>query len=859
MIKLFLFKERFPKNIRYYGELYKEIETSLIKDFSEPKKYSIFAVSSGEYKDFLLNTLLEAFNTILGIEIIHSEILLRRLNISKFNRINKIENEIVVSECIKKLKGKYPYLFKKGYQRLLSEASMAFMKNPSIYKKDFEDDFLDSFFELYKESVYKNYNVEIDKEVKYDKAYLQGVNKIFLFGNFEEDENFIKLLTLLKEENVETYIISTKMYKKSKDIIGKIIYSDYDEKIKFSDLKKALTTDDSLCEDISDLTLLEAASVESEINFVLSDVKNEVLKNNEKYSDSAIYLINSSYRSYLLKEAKKANIALNINTSEILKDYFWKSIFIEDISSFFPIDVNVSEFLFYSKNYFEKVLRDNANKDFIIDEVLSDFKNYTENLFLKSKINEESIINLNILESFIEVYFNNKVVNIEDGIYDGLNIFPIGITTPKRFKNVYVMGIDNKSFSGTNNNNFILKKIIKDGEIYEDNRSLDFYLGYLEDVFVSAENKLIISYSTSDMQESSNSLSYIVSNIKGIENYKESVGVNYSYTKNASFAINKEEREIKNFYQKDIYKDIDAINIIREGIDIDDKKKYPEYLESYNGFLDLDIIRYRVNNFLDKAISVSAIDAYLSCPFNFLMTYILNLATFDEKAQQNLNYGSFLHNILDMYYSNFLNKEIDLDCDYLNRIIDNNFDSYFKKESSNYFFNKKSIAAKLANLIDKDIIRQKKNNTVIISTESSYSKSIFDGDKEYIIKAKIDRIDRHIERKDNFIIYDYKKSIYSINKFQNFENKKSVQLPLYGMIFKDVIKEDIFLKLAYINIKNAEIYDFAIDKDAVFKSSISKGKLPHCDFTAIFEIAKDIALEAIRGIRELKFPFYINK
>lgn len=98
--------------------------------------------------------------------------------------------------------------------------------------------------------------------------------------------------------------------------------------------------------------------------------------------------------------------------------------------------------------------------------------------------------------------------------------------------------------------------------------------------------------------------------------------------------------------------------------------------------------------------SISRLEEYKKCPFSFHLKYGLKLKEKEELQMQNIQTGSFMHEIIDTFFEVLEEKDLDirnLDEETLKKIVEEIIESYFEM-SKYYIF---SSTAKFKNLSKK--------------------------------------------------------------------------------------------------------------------------------------------------------------
>ena len=180
--------------------------------------------------------------------------------------------------------------------------------------------------------------------------------------------------------------------------------------------------------------------------------------------------------------------------------------------------------------------------------------------------------------------------------------------------------------------------------------------------------------------------------------------------------------------------------------------------------------------------SVSKLERYRSCPYSYFLQYELKLKEKEELKVQNMDTGSFMHEVIDEFFSkiNLENKNINnLDDEFIKKIIDEIINEKLKNNKNYIFVSKekyKLLIKRLKRIIFKSLkyILETliKSEFKIEGTEIEFGENkkyepinvdLGNGNKLEII-GKIDRID--VAKDENKIyvrIIDYKSSVKNLN------------------------------------------------------------------------------------------------
>ncbi len=301
-------------------------------------------------------------------------------------------------------------------------------------------------------------------------------------------------------------------------------------------------------------------------------------------------------------------------------------------------------------------------------------------------------------------------------------------------------------------------------------------MGFLETRLQDFENIYILSLNDSIMPGTNRTNSFIPYNLRKsfrLPTFDQFDGINaYHFFrllkrgKNITLIYNNssiDNEEEKSRFIRQIEYDFENETIEQHAVlmkNNDDKK------------INKDIVFNKSEAIIDKLkeriFSPSSLKLYLSCPVQFYLKYIVGInepkdlyANFDSAY-----FGTILHKILELYYSDF-QKGIELkDTDiYFNQAIADS-----EIVPLNYYTGKKVLDKKVIKKLVLDILKNDKEEEFkIVGLEDELIAAVSVNNSEIKIKGKLDRVDKI----DNTIrILDYKTGEVKLLTFPD-ENKKS--------------------------------------------------------------------------------------
>lgn len=317
--------------------------------------------------------------------------------------------------------------------------------------------------------------------------------------------------------------------------------------------------------------------------------------------------------------------------------------------------------------------------------------------------------------------------------------------------------------------------------LYEENFSI-------YKVFTLAEEKLYISYTSSDTESKPLRPSIFIMKLKKIFlNLKEESD------------LTEDNSEFVNIYST--FNDlINQIRNLNEGEEVDNiwkivyeyynsNKEWKEKLDTAIKALQKDentqnITKENIEKLYGKKLSttISRLEQYRSCPFSYYLKYGLKLSPQDNFKLQAIDTGTFMHDVIDTFFKTVRENGLtvkELEEEHIEKFIDkiiNDKLSYAK----NYIFTStdryKVLTNRLKRLLKKSIkymVEGLKNSDFeVLKTEAEFKDKayykpieiILNDGKKVELTGKIDRIDLAKTDEGDYIrIIDYKSSIKNID------------------------------------------------------------------------------------------------
>ena len=380
----------------------------------------------------------------------------------------------------------------------------------------------------------------------------------------------------------------------------------------------------------------------------------------------------------------------------------------------------------------------------------------------------------------------------------------------RKTKVVFIIGLNDGVFPSINKNQGFLDDEDRD---YLKDDGIEIAKGTLENLyddnfniykaFTIAEEKIFLSYASSDSDGKSLRASNLVFRIKKI--FPNLLEESDMISKN-NFEIVNEEK----LYDELILK----INEIGNGKEPEklfytvykyyqENKKYTNLLNENIKYIDYSfsekIKKENINKLYGNNLntSISKLEKYMSCPFSYFLQYVLKLKEKEELKVQSFDTGSFMHEVINSFF-----EEVNYSDNKLRDITDEEIEKIVSKiinekllQDNNYIFTAtekykllvqrlKRIITKSLKYIIQSIVQSEfklEGTEVEFGEKGKYKPIILDleNGKKVEITGKIDRIDIAKDEKNTFVrIIDYKSSVKNLD-FGNVYAGLQLQLITY--------------------------------------------------------------------------------
>ena len=418
---------------------------------------------------------------------------------------------------------------------------------------------------------------------------------------------------------------------------------------------------------------------------------------------------------------------------------------------------------------------------------------------------------------------------------DEVTVGDVDRSRSHKIKAVFIIGLNDGMFPSINKAEGFLndddrEKIKQNGvelakgtidRIYEDNFNI-------YKAFTTAEERIFLSYSSSDMEGKSLRPSVLVSRIKKIfEGLKETSDVIYrkseiSTKENTFKELLINLREFRDGNEIDT-KWFDVYNLYNESEEWHEKLAYAVKALNYTNTAE-KIKKENVEKMYGSTLktSVSKLEQYSGCPFSYYLKYGLKLNDKETFNVEAVDTGSFMHDVIDNFFGVIEERNINLKeitDEELEKIVAEIVSEKLKLDR-NYIFTTTSKYKVLSNRLQKVVTMSVKY--IVQSLKQSEFEVFgheleFGGDGQYKpitvitedgkkveITGKIDRVDIMKNPDGTYVrIIDYKSSVKNIDLNQVFYG---LQLQLLTYLNETCKVEDFIpAGVLYFNLINPTI------------------------------------------------------
>lgn len=728
---------------------------------------TIIITKNTEYKDFIVQEGLKRLGALVNTSVLSIDDFYLREAKGNYKFLSELSMRLIIKQVIEMNKGEMPFLNYPSYMDLIFEAikdasanEIDLLKSGGEYKKIYAD---------YEALLKKGGYLGMNESNVLDDLKIKGADAIYFIGFNEMSKKLVHLIEMAKsfERDVKIFIeedfASDELMAFLKENANEYHASDEDLS-HFEKIAKKLFNEEIL--DTAGINFLRADSIEAELDYTLTDIKKKVLKDGYAYGDALIYIMDKSEERALTDMLRAYDIPVNKNSVFHLRDLVWQDKLFADIAasespmtsgSLMPGECHMpstsdmpSECHMTSESIFELI------NTYTSDEMLLDkFKTIIaaiEDIYGKA-ISKEKWIEL------LKLAFKYEVYREKDRLPFGVSVYSADFDTIRRYKLIYIIGMNMDSFPKSMSENFLLDNIYAETGFDKREKMSRLSKNLMKKLFKAADEKITMTYSARTSSDADQGASSFFNEFHINEWISvKSLG---AIEKSASLATSDEQKKFISAY-KNIgpakFINYDEINKLRaEGV----ISKYNGKLESYSAMSVVD-------DFVKNKLTVSFLETFKTCPYAALLGYIYGIepAEVDMKAR---NIGTYMHKVLELYYRNFIGKKVIYDEALLVRTMD-----MIKKTNEYadvYGFELENIESYIKDFIVFDEERMKNSNYIVKEVEKMITIDV-DG---YKIKGKIDRVDEDT-LSGKLLVLDYKKS--------NYINKDSLQLSAYALYYK---------------------------------------------------------------------------
>lgn len=722
---------------------------------------TIIITKNTEYKDFIVQEGLKRLGTLVYTSVLSIDDFYLREAKGNYKFLSDLSMRLIIKQVIEMNKDEMPFLNYPSYMDLIFEAikdasanDIDLLEKGGEYKKIYED---------YEALLKKGGYLGMNESYELDDLKIKEADAIYFIGFNEMSKKLVHLIEMAKkiDKNVKIFIeedfASDELMAYLKENANEYHASD-DDPSHFEEIAKKLFNEEIT--HTAGISFVRADSIEAELDYALTDIKEKVLKDGYAYGDALIYIMDKSEERALMDMLGAYEMPVNKNSVFHLRDLVWQDKLFADIAaSESPMTSGSlmsgecrmpSEYHMTGESIFERI------NTYTADEMLLDkFKKIIaaiEDIYGKA-ISKEKWIEL------LKLAFKYEVYREKDRLPFGISIYSADFDTLRHYKLIYIIGMNMDSFPKSMSENFLLDNIYAETGFDKKEKMSRLSKNLMKKLFKAADEKITMTYSARTSADADQGASSFFNEFHIDEWISvKSLG---AIEKSASLAASDEQKKFISAY-KNIgpakFINYDEINKLRaEGV----ISKYNGKLESYSAMSVVD-------DFVKNKLTVSFLETFKTCPYAALLGYIYGIepAEVDMKAR---NIGTYMHKVLELYYRNYIGKKVIYDEALLVRTMD-----MIKKTNEYadvYGFELENIESYIKDFIIFDEERMKNSNYIVKEVEKMITIDV-DG---YKIKGKIDRVDEDT-LSGKLLVLDYKKS--------NYINKDSLQLSAYALYYK---------------------------------------------------------------------------
>ena len=395
----------------------------------------------------------------------------------------------------------------------------------------------------------------------------------------------------------------------------------------------------------------------------------------------------------------------------------------------------------------------------------------------------------------LKIGLGNSGLGKIPGTQDEVTVGDVDRSRSHKVKAVFIIGLNDGMFPNVNKNEGFFND--QDRELLKQ-KGAELAKGTLEKLyddnfniykaFSTAEEKICLSYSSSDLEGKSLRPSILVNRVKKI----------FPRLEEKSDVVKTQSEVIT---QMSTFEELlQKLSEFRDGEEIEEKwfviynyyansKEWKDKLKNSLKALNYNIEPEKIDTENIQKLygdtlktSVSRLEQYRSCPFSYYLKYGLNLSERQEFKVQALDTGSFMHDVIDSFFDKLQERDIKikgLEQEDIDKIVDEIINEKLSLKK-NYIFTSIPKYIVLANRLRKVIKKSMKyiidslkySDFEVMGHEMEFKNGkeypaiqiSLDNGKRVEVTGKIDRIDIAKAPDGNYIrIIDYKSSAKDIN------------------------------------------------------------------------------------------------
>ena len=406
---------------------------------------------------------------------------------------------------------------------------------------------------------------------------------------------------------------------------------------------------------------------------------------------------------------------------------------------------------------------------------------------------EEEKVSFDKYANILKIGLKNSSLGSIPGTKDQVTFGDVDRSRSHKVKAVFIIGLNDGNFPGTNKeegffNDLDRERLKKEGlelakgtmeKLYDDNFNI-------YKAFSTAEEKLYLLYSSSDIDGKSMRPSILLNKIKKIFNGLKEESDIIERKSEVLLEDTTFEELLTNLQEFVEGKKIDKIWFQVFNYYMENRK---EELENVLRSLNYTNLPERINREeIEKlygntlVTSISQLEKYKSCPFSYFLQYGLKLSEKDTTKVQPVDTGTFMHEVIDEFFSKIEENRLSIKSineEDVNKIVDEIIlEKLNLKKNYIFMVMKKYVVLvnrlrKAIKLSMKYIINSLKySDFEVLGHEIEFKKEKeyppieleLEGGKKVEITGKIDRVDIAKTSDGNYIrVIDYKSSIKNID------------------------------------------------------------------------------------------------